>query len=338
MNIALVCPYSFDVPGGVGTHVRGLARWLRDQGHRVLVLAPGTRAAAPGERLVGASMPFRFNGSTAHLAVRPSQARQATAFLREADIVHVHEPLTPGLAFAAARSARRLVVTHHACFRPGLFAPMLRLRAASLRPRQSLAVSDQAAATAHLVTGVIPTVVPNAIDMPPAVAKRTSGMPVVVHLGRRDDVRKGYHVFEHVAERMAGEARFVAIGPGRRRSRYVAEYDTVSNEIRDAWLQEAAVLMAPNTFGESFGMVIIEALARGCGIVASDLPAFRSVVDDPRCTTWFPPGDTNAAVTALRAHLDEGTDPLVAMRWAERYSWPEVGPKIMACYEAALRD
>ena len=124
MKIGIVCPYSFDQPGGVGTHVRGLAHWLRSQGHGVLVVAPGTGASKPGEMLVGDSVPMQFNGSTAHLALAPAQVRRAIAALREADVVHVHEPLTPGLGFAAARASRPLVVTHHAQFAPGLLTPV----------------------------------------------------------------------------------------------------------------------------------------------------------------------------------------------------------------------
>lgn len=335
MTIGIVCPYSFDQPGGVGTHVRGLAHWLREQGHGVLVVAPGTGSSKPGEMLVGDSVPLQFNGSTAHLALAPAQARRAIAALREADVVHVHEPLTPGLSFAVARACRPLVVTHHAQFAPGLLTPVLRMRSAVLGQRVSLAVSDGAAATALAATGAHPDVIPNGIALPEENDKPTSNLPVVVYVGRRDDARKGYSTFEAVAERMSHEARFVALGPGRVSSRHVAEYGAVTDAERNAWLREASVLMAPNTFGESFGLILVEALARGCGVVASDLPTFRAVADDPRCMSWFPPGDVEAATESLRKRLTMGSDASTARQLAARYSWEHVGPRVIAAYEQA---
>lgn len=333
MRIALVCPYSFDVPGGVGTHVRGLAAWLRAQGHQVLVVAPGTGVSKPGELLLGRSLPFLFNGSTANLALGRSQIRQALDHVRAADVVHVHEPLTPGLAYGVAKASERLVVTHHARFRPGPLAPLLRARAARLGTRRCIAVSDAAAATARVATGQRPDVIPNGVVMPLAIDKPVSALPVVLHVGRRDDRRKGYHVFEEVAKRMCDEARFVAVGPGDTSSEHVAAYGQLLDVERDGWLQEASVLMATNTFGESFGFVIVEGLANGCGIVASDLPAFRAVADDPRYTSWFPPEDVDAAVAAVRERLRLGTDAQAARNRAARYSWNQIGPRIVEHYE-----
>ncbi len=338
MRVGLVCPYSFDVPGGVGSHVRGLARWLRTQGHEVLVVAPGTGPGEPGEWLLGPSVAVRANGSVAHLAVAPAQCRRARALLRDCDVVHVHEPLTPGIAYAVATAAPRLVVTHHAQFPVGPWALPLRWRAARLGRRRSLAVSRAAARTAHGVTGTWPAIVPNAITLPDQVPKSRSPLPIVLHLGRRDEPRKGYDLVVEVARRMSDEARFVAIGPGRRTARDVAEYGQVGDAERDGWLDRAEVLLAANTFGESFGLVLVEALAHGCGLVASDLPAFRAVADDPACTSWFAPGDPDRAVAALRARLRAGTDVHAARRQASRWTWDTVGPRVVEHYAGVARD
>lgn len=335
MKIGIVCPYSFDQPGGVGTHVRGLAGWLRAQGHGVLVVAPGTSSSEPGEMLVGESVPLRFNGSTAHLALARAQARQAIAVLCEADVVHVHEPLTPGLAFSVAWACRRLVVTHHAQYTPGILTPVLRMRSVLIGHRLAIAVSEGAADTAQAATGKRPDVIPNGIAIPAAAHKPASALPVVLYIGRRDDARKGYPLFEKMAQRMSNEARFVALGPGKTSSRHVAEHGAVTDGERDEWLREASVLVAPNTFGESFGLVIVEALARGCGVVASDLPTFRAVADDPQCTSWFPPGDLEGAVEALRQRLRMGSDASSARQLASRYAWQNVGPRVVAAYEQA---
>lgn len=335
MRIALVCPYSLDLPGGVATHVLGLARWLAAEGQEPFVIAPGTRPVETNVdvRLLGPSTGLRFNGSTANLALRRSQARRARELVATADVVHVHEPLTPGVSYAAGRAARRLVVTHHAHWDvPGWAAPLLRRRARGLGERTTIAVSPAAARTARAVTGLEPLVIPNAIELPPPAGPRAAGPPVVLFVGRRDDPRKGFPVFEQVAEAMAAEARFVAVGPGRGSSGSVETHGQVSARALSAWLDEASVVVAPNLGGESFGLVLVEALAHGCGLVASSLPAFREVVGDGGVAEWFPPSDARAAVAAVRAMLARGQDVDAARGIARRFSWEVVGPAVMRRY------
>lgn len=337
MKIALVCPYNLDTPGGVATHVLGLARWLDEQGHQATVIAPGTRA--PGDldvRLLGPTRDFRFNGSTAQLAVSPAQRVAAREAVRDVDVVHVHEPLTPGAAYAAARAAEHLVVTHHASFRvPRLARPLLRRRATALGPRVSLAVSVAAARTAREAIGLEPVVVPNAIRLPPAATKPRTDRPRVIFLGRRDDARKGYATFAALA-RSGIDADFVAIGPGNDPGAGVRALGVLDDERLAEELGAARVVVAPNLGGESFGMVLVEALAAGCTLVASDLPAFREVIgDDAPVAHWFPPGDRPAAVAALRRALDQPGDPRRARAVAERFSWDGVGPMVLDAYLAA---
>ena len=333
MRLALVTPYSFDTPGGVATHVRGLAHWLRGEGHEVRVIAPGTGASDEGEVLLGRSASFRFNGSVAQLAIRPAQSRRAIEAARWADVVHVHEPLTPGIAHAVAKAAPRLVVTHHASFSPGPLAPLLRLRARRLTPASRIAVSKAAADTAEAVTGHRPTVIHNAITMTPRPSAR-AGRPTVAFLGRLDDPRKGYSVFTRLAPLLPG-VDLVAIGPGSGGAAGVRELGLLSDEERSAVLARADIVVAPNLYGESFGLVLIEALAQGASVVASDLPQFRAVIDDPSVISWFQPGDSEGAASAIRARLADPTDPVLAWDHARRYSWDEVGPRLLAAYRAA---
>lgn len=330
-RIGLVCPYSLDHPGGVATHVLGLAQWLRSRGHDAFVVAPGSGRSAAEVRQLGRPIAFRFNGSVAHLAIRPQQIAQARRELADADIVHVHEPLTPGVAFAAARAARdRLVVTHHAHFRPGLLTGMLRLRSALLPERRSIAVSSAAAETAQRVTGVEPAVVPNAITMggPPEPGTHRD---IVLFLGRLDEPRKGYSTFAALA-RQVPEVRFVAIGPGQGGSPHVEELGPLHDQERDGWLTRAKVLVAPNRFGESFGMVLIEALAQGCAVVASDLPAFRAVAGHGAPASFFPIDDVATAAERLRARLASPHDPVAAWQSVRRFSWDVVGPQVESVY------
>ncbi len=325
MRIALVTPYSLDVPGGVGTHVLGLARWLREQGHDAFVVAPGERVVDAGVpvRLLGRATPLPFNGSTARLALAPAQARAARAAAATADDVHVHEPLTPGAAFAV-----------------GALGPVLRARAALLpRDRVSLAVSEAAAATARAATGVTPEVVPNAIELPALSTQRSAsasrpahgaGRPMVLFLGR-DEPRKGFPVFAEVA-RSGVDAEFVAVGPTTP-TPGVSVLGAVSDAERARLLSAATVLVAPNLAGESFGLVLVEALAHGAAVLASDLPAFRAVVDDPAVARFFPPGAATAATAGLRELLATPPDPALTRAAAAPYAWDSVGPRVLRAYE-----
>ncbi|WP_297103466.1 glycosyltransferase family 4 protein [Tessaracoccus sp.] len=384
MRIALVTPYSLDVPGGVGTHVLGLARWLRAEGHDPFVVAPGERPIDAGVpvRLLGRTIPFSFNGSTARLAVFPAQARAARAAVATADVVHVHEPLTPGVALAAARVGRPLVVTHHAAFTVGPLRPLLRARAALLpRDRVSLAVSEAAAATALAATDVRPLVVPNAVeawdlsaptkaegdracsiaeakegvaarsaitrsrrfarrsdsrnDAAPCSfgAARETARPLVLFVGR-DEPRKGFPVFAELA-RSGISADFVAVGPSAP-TPGVTVLGPVSDADRESLLSWASVLVAPNLAGESFGLVLVEALAHGAAVLASDLPAFRAVADDPAVIRFFPPGDAPSAAAGLRRFLTTLPAPSDAQAAAAPYTWDAVGPHIARAYARTL--
>lgn len=343
MRVALVCPYSLDVPGGVGTHVLGLATWLAASGHAPTVIAPGTRpvAVAGGVDLVtlGPATPLPFNGSVARLAMAPRQARLALEATEGADVVHVHEPLTPGVAHAAARGAAPLVVTHHASFDvPAPLRVLLRVRARRLGNRVTLAVSESAARTCLAATGHEARVVPNAIQMPPAPrGDRPAGRRSRIgFLGRLDEPRKGFTTFREMARLAAGrgvEADFVAAGPGRVAPGPVR----LEGEVADRWafLADVDVLVAPNTGGESFGLVLVEALAAGCDVVASDLPGFRAVLDEAGCGTTAPPGDATALLDAVLSRMGAGDARRERHAAATRWGWDRVGPSIVAAYGAA---
>ena len=336
LRVALVCPYSLDEPGGVATHVLGLARWLRDEGHRPLVVAPGETPQEWGVpvTLLGAAHGFQFNGSVARLAIRPAQKRLAAEAVTGSDVVHVHEPLTPGAAFAAARATRHLVVTHHASFDPGRGAGVIRLRAGLLPARATIAVSEAAARTARAVTGAAPLIIPNAITAPAtprAYTREPGGRPLVVFVGRLDEPRKGYPLFATLADQVP-EADFAAVGPGVGCGGRVRQLGQLDDAAKATVLQEASVLVAPNRFGESFGMILVEALAHGCAVVATDLPAFRDVVDHPGFVSWFPVDDVASARVALRRRLAQPVDPAAAGALVHRYTWPAVGPRILDAY------
>ena len=135
--------------------------------------------------------------------------------------------------------------------------------------------------------------------------------------------------------RLVPEARFVAVGQGGRGAGGVEELGLLDDPALGRVLDGARVLMAPNLYGESFGIVLIEGLAHGAAVVASDLAAFRDVVDDPAVATFFPAGDAMAAAETLRARLSAPHDRGKARQVAERYSWGIVGPQVLEAYRRA---
>lgn len=338
MRVALVVPYSLDTPGGVATHVMGLAAWLENRGHHPHVFAPGTRQPAHGvpTTLVGPATPVPFNGSVARLALSPGQAARVLHEVADFDVVHVHEPLTPGLAFAVARGARApLVVTHHAAFRIGpLTSHLLRRRAASLPPRVSIAVSESAASVVRASTDLPLRIIPNAIDLPVAPGPRAGSRPRVVFVGRATERRKGFDVFAR-ASAMLPDVDFIAVGPGRTRASGVTMLGPVSDAALGNVLASADALLAPNRFGESFGMVLVEALGAGAAVIASDLPSFRAVVDDPRLASFFTVGEAREAAGLVRRRLAQPIDRRLAWQTAGRFGWGTVGPSVEAAYREA---
>ena len=349
MHVALLCPYSLDTPGGVATHVLGLAAWLVSSGDEVTVVAPGTRNPSGHEgvdlHLVGRSVNVAFNGSVAQLAVRRGQCAESLRAIADADVVHVHEPLTPGIAFAVARHARNLVVTHHASFAPSrILASILRRRVAALTPRASIAVSRAAQRTAQAVTGARPEIIGNGVLMPdpppPHLGWRGGARPRIGFLGRLDEPRKGFAIFREVAE-LAGraglDAEFVALGPGRPHPGSVRLLGAVDDTDRTLALQQVDILLAPNLFGESFGLILVEALAAGCSVVASDLPGFMDVLRQSGTGSTFATGDAGAALKALQVLVRAPEDPLVLHMSAHHWSWDELGPQVRARYVAASK-
>ena len=365
MKIGIVNPYSWDVPGGVGFHIRDLALKFRSRGHDVRVLTPSSSRDLPDWiSSAGQSVSVPFNGSVANISVSPAALRRTRRWLADNafDVVHVHEPVVPSVSMAAAMlSSAPLVGTFHAALgrsvsRAIASAPMsLYMERIGVR----IAVSEEARRTLIEHHGGDAVIIPNGVET--ASFRRastdprwmaTDSRPVIVFLGRLDEPRKGLSVFagaiEGVLDKMPG-ARFLIAGRGdapeirRQVARFgdsVSFLGGISDEEKASLLAGASVYVAPQTGGESFGIVLVEAMAAGTAVVASDIPAFRAVLEDGRAGVLFETGSSAALVDQLlglladKARLEDLSK--AGQRASLQYDWEVVADKVFEVYRLAI--
>jgi phosphatidylinositol alpha-mannosyltransferase len=309
MKVALVCPYAFEAHGGVQDQVTRLVRWLGAAGHEAWAVAPGD-AGPPGTRSVGSWRSVRANRSAAPIAIDPRIIRRVAEAVAGADVVHVHEPFMPMVSLGAVLAATPPVVgTFHAD--PGTFArnayriadPVVR-RVAS-RIAVATAVSEVAASAVPAIPAM--RIIPNGIDLEDYAVNDAVVPGRVVFIGR-DDPRKGLDVLLQAWPRILRDvpgASLRIIGADRPSGPAgVTFLGRVDETTKRTELGKAAVVAAPNTGGESFGIVVLEAMAAGRAIVAADLKAFRGVAGDT--VRWSPVGDP---VALGRAVADLLADP-----------------------------
>lgn len=331
MRVGIVCPYSVSWFGGVQTHVLGLADALAGRGHAVRVLAPCDGAPpSPMVDPVGRSVGLPANGSVARLAMAPSAWAAASRWprRRRLDVVHVHEPLAPltSLAVTTTSSAPMVGTFHAAAERWWPYERGGRLlRRAVDRLSVVTAVSDPAEALAsrHFPGHYERT--PNGIDFDRlARAEPDPSAPPVVFVGRLEP-RKGPAVMVEAARHIQAEVALVGDGPLRRELEAKAPGNVRflgarSSAERDRLRRGASVVCVPSLGGESFGFVVLEAMAAGAVVVASDLPGYRSVLGG--AGRLVPPGDARALATAVNEMLsDPGDLADRAQAAAAAYSW-----------------
>jgi phosphatidylinositol alpha-mannosyltransferase len=372
VRIGIVCPYSFDIPGGVQNHVRDLAETLIGLGHRVSVLAPADEDAPLPAYVVpaGRSLPVPYNGSVARLSFGPISAARVRRWLTngEFDVLHVHEPLSPSLSLLAVLSARGPVVAtfHTAMTRSRALAAaqgVMQLVLERITARIAVSALARRVQVEHLGGGAVE--IPNGVTVAAFTgAEPLPGWPgecapglggTVGFLGRFTEPRKGFPVlldaFAALARRRPG-VRLLVAGPGDRaealgqvpadlRDR-VTFLGLVSEPDKARMLRSVDLYVAPNTGGESFGMILTEAMAAGAPVVASDLDAFRRVLADGDGTAGalFPTGD-GAALERLMEDLLDDPDRRTALGARARevvsaYDWPVVAARVLEVYATAI--
>lgn len=363
MRILQVCPYDLTRPGGVQAHVRQLGRALQQMGEQVVVVGPGPHGTVrepdrPAEIRLGGSRSLAINGAIAPLAWSPvvlARLRGAIAALRP-DVVHVHEPIAPLVGPAAVTTGLPTVATVHA-FRPSTLG--LALGGRIVRPvvsrAEDLIAVSAAARACHAGAMGLPharfTVIPNGVD----VAYFAGGAPnaergaSVVFVGRLEP-RKGAMVLADALPALLErhpEATVTFVGDGpqapdlrRTLSTWPPDRARCAGQLGEAELAEvlrsAAVVVAPALHGESFGIVLLEAMAAGAAVVASDLPGYRSVVVPHDNGLLVPPGDSGALASAIAALLDD-PDRRTALtsageRTAAAHDWAVVADRVRDRY------
>ena len=359
LRIGLVCPYSLDVPGGVQNHVRDLAECLLERGHEVSVLAPSEAESGLPAYVVaaGRTVPLAYNGSVGRLLFGPVATARTRAWLAEGnfDVVHVHEPAAPSLGMIAVGAAEcPVVATFH------MANPRSRLLSAAsgiLRPRLErlaarIAVSEAARQTVVQHCGGEPVIIPNGVYVEryrgaEAVEEWRGVEATVAFIGRVGEPRKGLTVLLEAMSLMNRSGlRLLVVGggdpPDVPQGLDVRFLGPVDDATKARVLATADVYVAPNTGGESFGIVLVEAMAAGTCVLASDLPAFRAVLADGRAGATFPTGDAAALAVALGQLLDD-PDRRARLRRAASvrvtsFDWSTVASRIEEVYDTvALR-
>ena len=317
MRVGLVCPYSLTIPGGVQGQVMGLARSLRRMGVEARVLAP-CDGPPPDESVtpLGNSLPTAANGSIAPLAPDPPAQLRTIRVLRDEqfDVLHLHEPLAPGPTNTAAvmKSAPLLGTFHRAGHSTAYqyLRPLVQWVANRLDHR--CAVSDDARRLAEAQLGGRYEVMSNGVelDAPASEPVPTTG-PTIFFVGRHEP-RKGLAVLIDALSHLPDEVRLWVGGDGPETEALRARAGNnlrvewlgrISDAEKQARLRGADVFCAPSLYGESFGVVLLEAMAARTPIVASDLDAYAIVARPGRDALLSEPGDPAALAAALKRVL-----------------------------------
>ncbi|MCX4910246.1 glycosyltransferase family 4 protein [Streptomyces sp. NBC_00878] len=376
MRIGIVCPYSWDVPGGVQFHIRDLADHLIGLGHHVSVLAPADddTPLPPYVVSAGRAVPVPYNGSVARLNFGFLSAARVRRWLHDGtfDVIHIHEPASPSLGLLACWAAQGPIVATFHTSNPrsrAMIAAYPILQPALEKINARIAVSEYARRTLVEHLGGDAVVIPNGVDVDffakaePKPEWQSAGEPSSVaggggsregetigFMGRIDEPRKGLPVLMKALPKILAErpgTRLLVAGrgdekeaveklPAELRSR-VEFLGMVSDEDKARFLRSVDLYVAPNTGGESFGIILVEALSAGAPVLASDLDAFAQVLDQGAAGELFANEDADAlAASAVRLLGDPQRRAELRERGSahvRRFDWSTVGADILSVYE-----
>jgi phosphatidylinositol alpha-mannosyltransferase len=368
LRVGIVCPYSFDAPGGVQFHIRDLAEALMELGHHVSVLAPADEGTEIPDYITsgGKALPIKYNGSVARLTFGPRAAGRVRRWLKEGqfDILHLHEPMTPSLSMLALWNARGPIVGtfHTALIRSRALQfvyPMVRPSLEKFSAR--IAVSEDARRTLIDHLGGDAIVIPNGVYVDAFASAQpddrwtgTKEAPTIAFLGRLDEPRKGLQVLTAAIPgvlKLFPGARFLVAGRGDEGKALALEtlgelassvefLGGISDEEKAALLSSVDLYIAPQTGGESFGIVLVEAMSAGAVVVASNLGAFERVLDYGRAGFMFTNGDgddlARQIILALENPEARAAKAAAATEFVQQFDWSQVTAKVLTVYEMVL--
>jgi phosphatidylinositol alpha-mannosyltransferase len=365
IRIGMVCPYGWDTPGGVQSHMRDLAEYLIGEGHFVSILAPiSDDAVSLEDYVVNAGKPISIpvNGSVARVLFGPLASSRAKQWIASGDfdLLHLHEPAIPSLSLLACSAAEGpLVGTFHVSTpkKKAIYAigPILEPIVEKLTAR--IAVSELARSTLkdHFDTDAV--VIPNGIDgqkyANAPITKEFSGPNTIGFMGRFEEPRKGLQVLIDslaIVARFVPDVKYLIAGPGDS-DEFVKNLNPqlqdritflgrLSDRQKESFLKSVEIYVAPNTGGESFGIILTEALSAGTAVVASDIPAFKAVLENGQVGALFRNEDSSDLAKVIVALLrDDARREKLATNGklsAQKYDWQVVAKQIGSVYEMAI--
>ena len=363
MRIGIVCPYAWDAPGGVRSHVADLAQTLIARGHEVSVLAPIDEHEDVPDWIVDGGRPVSvpYNGSVAKLSFGVKATGRVRRWIRDGnfDVLHVHEPLAPSLSLLACWVGRGpIVATWHSSSERSrmLSAGFYIAQTAMEKVIARIAVSEDARRFLVGHVGGDAVVIPNGVRVSDFVTEERlpdfdPDRPSMVFLGRMDEPRKGLHVLVGALPEIVArvpDVQVVIVGPGdiddQRESLDPSVRDNVvylgrvSDADKARAFASADLYIAPHTGGESFGIVLAEAMAASTAVLASDLPAFRNVLADGEAGRVFPTGDSAAlAQAAVDLLTDASARQALVTAGRSRvmdFDWDHVVDDVLAVYDS----
>lgn len=362
LNIGIVCPYGWDAPGGVQAHIADLRQYLVNKGHSVSVLAPTADEDALPDWVVSAGKPLSipYNGAVARVLFGPVAFAKVKQWIsdNEFDLLHLHEPAIPSISLLACWAAEGpMVGTFHASAKKqkASFAIVPILEPVIEKLTARIAVSEAARETliAHLETDAV--VIPNGIyaaKMAGKVRREWSG-ETLGFMGRFNEPRKGLKVLIDalpIISRFLPNIKVLVAGPGEPEE-FLKEIDPqlrtriqflgkLSEEEKADFMSSVGAYVGPNTGGESFGIILAEALAGGAAVVASDIPAFAAVLQDGKYGKLFKSEDsTDLAKVIIELFRNiESRDALAraGQQYAQKFDWDVVANDIFEVYEMAV--
>jgi len=363
LKIGLVCPYGWDTPGGVQAHVRDLAEFLLSAGHDVSVLAPAMGDTKLPTYVVNAGKPISipYNGAVARVLFGPIAFARVRQWIAAGnfDILHLHEPAIPSISLLACWAAQGpMVGTFHAAAKHQkiiyAIGPILEPAIEKLSARIAVSEAARLTLTNHLETDAV--VIPNGIyakRYANGVRQEKWAGNTLGFIGRFEEPRKGLQVLLDALPsiaRFAPDVKVFVAGPGdpkdikksmdpalRHRFEFLGR---ISEDEKANFMSSVAIYVAPNTGGESFGIILAEALAAGVCVVASDIPAFDSLLGGGEFGALFKSEDPSdlarVVIDLLRDEQKRMQLSQTGKEHAQIFDWNVVAEQIFSVYEMAM--